>query len=61
MSWITKWYAHDGVASAHVMPVDDEREHTDSPDCWCKPTDDEGVWVHHSADHREFREEHGVN
>ena len=37
----------------HVIPVNDLRPHAQAPDCWCRPTDDEGVWVHHSLDQRE--------
>ena len=37
----------------HVVPVNDLRDHAVAEDCWCEPTEDEGVWVHHSLDHRE--------
>lgn len=37
----------------HVMPIADLRDHTEVPSCWCHPTDDDGVWVHHSMDRRE--------
>ena len=37
----------------HVVPVNDLRDHAVSEDCWCGPTNDEGVWVHHSLDRRE--------
>jgi hypothetical protein len=43
-------------ARVHVVPLNDLREHTASPDCWCKPTEDDeypDVWVHHSMDERE--------
>lgn len=40
----------------HVMPVNDLREHLCSKDCWCSPTEDEGVYVHHSLDGRELVE-----
>lgn len=43
----------DGVK--HVIPIADQRPHTEE-DCWCRPTDDEGVLVHHSSDRRELRE-----
>ena len=45
------------MGDIHVMPVDDLREHVDSRDCWCRPTYDDGVWVHHSMDLREEYEE----
>jgi hypothetical protein len=48
-------------ARIHVVPLNDLREHTDSPDCWCNPTEDDGewpdVWVHHSMDRREEYEQ----
>lgn len=37
----------------HVIPADDTKLHDGSTDCWCSPHDDEGVWVHNSADGRE--------
>lgn len=40
----------------HVMPVEDLREHVCGDDCWCSPTDDEGVIIHNSMDGREFFE-----
>lgn len=40
----------------HVIPLDDLRHHVESAACWCRPYDDEGVWVHNSMDRREFIE-----
>jgi hypothetical protein len=40
----------------HVIPINDLREHECSEGCWCKPYDDEGVWVHNSMDGREIYE-----
>lgn len=37
----------------HVVPLNDLREHDLNGSCWCKPTKDEGVWVHHAMDGRE--------
>lgn len=37
----------------HVYPIDDLRPHDIEGECWCKPTYDEGVVVHHSMDRRE--------
>lgn len=37
----------------HVVPLNDLREHDLNGSCWCKPTHDEGVWVHHAMDGRE--------
>jgi hypothetical protein len=39
------------------MPLGDLREHDPYPTCWCKPTEDEGVWIHHSMDRREEHEQ----
>lgn len=41
----------------HVVPVNDLREHEDTPDCWCRPDYDDGVYVHHSMDRREEYEQ----
>jgi hypothetical protein len=49
------------VTTRVVYPIDDLRPHilpdseADGP-CWCNPTDDEGVTVHHSLDGREMFE-----
>jgi hypothetical protein len=43
------------VVGNHVLPVDDLREHC-MKNCWCRPTEDEGVVVHNSVDGREFYE-----
>lgn len=37
----------------HATPIDGLRPHLHFPGCWCHPTYDEGVWVHHSIDRRE--------
>jgi hypothetical protein len=36
-----------------VYPLNDLREHDTEGNCWCDPTDDEGLRVHHSMDRRE--------
>lgn len=49
--------------SVHVVPNDDLREHDSLPSCWCGPREvlEEGmevpVYVHNSADGREFIEQ----
>ncbi len=43
------------VTGNHVYPFNDLREHS-LTDCWCRPTDDDGVVVHNSLDGREFYE-----
>lgn len=45
MTWNT-----DGI---NVWPEADLRPHVLSDECWCHPTDDEGILVHHSMDKRE--------
>jgi hypothetical protein len=37
----------------HVVPIDDDYGHSTTCTCWCSPTDDDGILVHHSADKRE--------
>lgn len=44
------------VGERHVIPQRDLKPHAESCQCWCKPTDDDGVWVHNSMDRREFVE-----
>ncbi len=41
----------------HVIPSNDLREHTPFDHCWCKPHEDDGLWVHNSMDRREEYEE----
>jgi hypothetical protein len=43
------------TATPHVVPVADTRRHLPE-NCWCQPTFDGKVLVHHSADRREERE-----
>lgn len=43
----------------HVVPLNDLRDHEAEETCWCRPTEDEGVWVHHSLDGRERTLEKG--
>jgi len=51
------WLASIAREGQHVMPVDDLREHHAHETCWCKPTNDEGVWMHHAMDRREEYED----
>ena len=38
----------------HVYPLNDLRDHvTEGDGCWCQPTDEDGVLIHHSMDGRE--------
>jgi len=36
----------------HVVPIKDQRKHDSTLECWCSPTQDEDVIVHHAADGR---------
>lgn len=40
----------------HVAPNDDLKAHVVNKSCWCCPTEDDGVMVHHSMDQRESYE-----
>lgn len=40
-------------AGWHIVPLNDLRDHQTNGSCWCKPTLDDGVWLHHSMDGRE--------
>ena len=55
--WVLIGYEH--WDEQHVIPVDDLREHEETPDCWCRPVegDTDELWVHNSADGREEYEE----
>lgn len=37
----------------HLVPNDDARPHSHTDKCWCEPTLNEGLFVHHPADRRE--------
>lgn len=52
------WIVLDAVSEpSHVIPLDDLKPHAVEHLCWCSPTDDEGILVHHSMDRREEFEE----
>lgn len=40
----------------HVIPLDDLRPH-EEVGCWCRPTEDDGVTIHHAMDGRESHQE----
>lgn len=51
----------------HVLPINDLRDHEETRVCWCAPRcvswpawQGDVVVIHHSADCREFVEEHGL-
>lgn len=46
------------MSAMHVVPIDDLKEHIDTPECWCKPTKDEeyDLYTHHAMDRRELYE-----
>jgi len=46
----------EGIWRAHVMPLNDLRNHIESIWCWCKPLrddEDNSILIHNSADDRE--------
>jgi hypothetical protein len=43
------------VTGNHVYPADDLRQHS-MMNCWCRPTEDDGIMVHNSLDGRELYE-----
>lgn len=56
-------YEDDGGYHAHIIPIDDLREHELHADCWCNPDEDDdeyGIWVHHALDRREEYETDGM-
>jgi len=60
MSQEKNWEVYD---NGHVIPRNDLRVHEADASCWCAPTqhpEDADVWVHHSADRREFNEPGGA-
>jgi hypothetical protein len=48
------WINEDG--GRHVVPQEDLKPHFHDQLCWCKPQDDDGIWVHNSMDLREMYE-----
>lgn len=48
-----RWVVTD---NHHVIPEFDLFEHISTIECWCKPTNDRGVFIHHSKDCREILE-----
>jgi len=51
------WMARETDDGWHVTPLEDYRPHEEVPSCWCRPTYDEGIFVHHSLDGREHIED----
>lgn len=50
------WQVIESDAGIHVHPISDLRAHLTAVNCWCNPTLDDTIWVHHSADRREAAE-----
>jgi hypothetical protein len=42
-----------GSPENHVVPIEDLKPHFLDGDCWCCPTHDVDLFVHHSMDRRE--------
>lgn len=47
------WLIEESCDGMQVIPLQDLRDHVFDQGCWCKPTLDGNVWVHHSMDLRE--------
>lgn len=47
------WLVTPTDEGVHVTPEEDLRDHPFSMTCWCRPTRDDNVLVHHSMDRRE--------
>lgn len=48
-----------GTSDLHVIPINDLRDHDETPECWCRPRrddDEPSVIVHNSMDQRETHE-----
>jgi hypothetical protein len=43
------------VQGNQIVPVNDLRRHLPAS-CWCRPSDEDGIIVHHSLDRRELYE-----
>lgn len=57
---MSAWLCRSAFAGnpAHVIPVDDLKEHdADSETCWCRPFWDGEVLVHNAMDRREEYEQ----
>lgn len=48
----------DVYTDVHVLPVNDLRPHEVSRSCWCRPFEDDDVWIHQALDRRETAELH---
>lgn len=52
------WLSREAYGEqTQVIPINDLRPHVVDGPCWCNPTNDDGVLVHHSMDRREEFEE----
>lgn len=47
------WSIFDTHSWTHVVPDEDLKIHTLSAGCWCRPTEENLIFVHHSMDRRE--------
>lgn len=54
---MTGWHVTPAEPWVHVHPVADLRDHELTDTCWCGPTQDDHVMVHHAMDKREEYEE----
>lgn len=50
------WLIQEHDHGMHITPLDDFREHQETEQCWCCPTEgveEPGVWLHRLMDGRE--------
>jgi hypothetical protein len=51
------WNVVATAEGAHIMPIDDLRQHTANATCWCGPQQDEQdglvIFIHGAKDHRQ--------
>lgn len=64
--WLLTRLRHKGTGHVvqHVRPIDDLREHIESPTCFCQPVEDievPGLFVHNALDQRERYENEELN
>ena len=43
------------MSPTHAVPIGDIRAHLDIPGCWCGPSVDGDIYVHHALDGRQFK------
>lgn len=55
-----RWDGYQGATDGdyHIIPQNDDRNHTCNRHCWCDPLEQDGrKWIHQSFDRREDYEQ----